>query len=167
MTKVTESDPTGKAGWSTGTKVLLGIIGIVVIVALLAVITLTVAVVGSQTATSFPYSTTYRVSLPDGEPVTIGTTRILAMTMPDGVDVSVDGIKEKLAVGQQRVISPKSARISALGVPLIDTDFEIILTYLGPSGSNALFDLNVKSSKQVPEMLVRKLLPPNMNAQPV
>ena len=167
MTNTLEKSDSGKAGWGLGTKILLGVIAIIVVVSLLAVVTLTVAVIDSQTGTSFPYTTTYRVTLPDGEPVTIGTTKILAMTMPDGVDVSVDGNKEQLAIGQERVISPRYARVQALGVPLMDTDFQITLKYLGPSGNNALFDMTVKTSKQIPEMVVRKLLPPSMNAQPI
>jgi hypothetical protein len=168
MTNPTEkSNPSGISGWSTGTKVLVGIIAVVAVVSILAVVTLTVAVIDSQTGTSFPYSTSYRVSLPDGQPVTIGTTTILVLTMPDGVDTSVDGTKEKLAVGQERVISPHFARISALGIPLIDTDFHITLKYLGSSGNTALFDMTVKTSKQVPEMVLRRLIPANMNAQPI
>jgi hypothetical protein len=167
MTNTTEKSDSGSTGWGLGTKILVGIIAVIVVVAVLAVVTLTVAVIDSQTGTSFPYSTTYRVSLPDGEPVTIGTTKILVMTMPDGVDVSVDGTKEKLAVGQERIINPRYARVSALGVPLMDTDFRITLKYLGPSGKNALFDMNIQTSKQVPEMVISKLIPPGMGAQPV
>ena len=154
-------------GLSTMTKVLLGILGLIAIVCVIAVVTLTIAVIESQTGTSFPYSTSYRVSLPDSEPVTIGNSKIIVMVMGDSVDTSVDGNKEKLAVGQERVISPHFARISALGIPLIDTDFQITLKYLGASGNNALFDLTVKTSKQVPELILRRLIPPNMNAQPI
>ena len=150
-----------------GAKVLLGAIVLVIVVALLAMFTLTVAVLDSETGASFPYSTTYRVSLPDGEPVTIGTTKILVMTIDNEAITEVDGNKEKLVVGQERVISPRYARISALGVPLMDTDFQITLKYLGTSGDNALFDMTVKTSKQVPEMVIRKLIPPGMNAVPV
>jgi hypothetical protein len=157
----------GKKGWSTGTKVLLGILGLIAVICVIAVITLTVAVIESQTGTSFPYSTSYRVSLPDGETVTIGNSKIIVMVMGDSVDTSVDGTKEKLVAGQERVISPHFARISALGVPLIDTDFQITLKYLGVSGNNALFDLTVRTSKQVPELVLRRLIPANMNAQPV
>ena len=57
------------------------------------------------------------------------------MVIGDSVDTSVDGTKEKLVVGQERVISPHFARISALGVPLIDTDFQITLKYLGFRGT--------------------------------
>jgi hypothetical protein len=167
MKNSAEKSDSGSAGWGLGTKILVGIIAIIVVVAVLAVVTLTVAVIDSQTGTSFPFSTTYRVSIPDGEPVTIGSTKILAMTMPDGVDVSVDGNKEKLAVGQERIINPRYARVSALGVPLMDTDFRITLKYLGPSGKNALFDMNIQTSKQVPEMVISKLIPPGMGAQPV
>ncbi|MFA6226029.1 MAG: hypothetical protein WC620_07625 [Methanoregula sp.] len=168
MTNTAEkSDPSGISGWSLGTKVLVGIIALVVVVSILAVITLTAAVIDSQTGTSFPYSTSYRVSLPDGQQVSIGTTKILALTMPDGVDVSVDGTKEKLTVGQERIINPHYARITVLGVPLMDADFQITLKYLGPSGSNALFDLTVRTSKQIPEMVISKLIPPSMGAQPI
>ena len=62
-----------------------------------------------------------------------------------------------LTVGQERVINPRYARVSALGVPLMDTDFRITLKYLGPSGRNALFDMNIQTSKQVPEMVISKL----------
>lgn len=168
---MTDSDEmkkmSGQSGWGTGTKILIGIVGLIVIIAVLAVVTLTVAVIESQTGTSFPYSTTYRVSLPDGEPVTIGTTKILVLTYENEAVTEVDGVKEKLVVGQERVITPRYARISALGVPLMDTDFRITLKYLGTSGDNALFDMNVQTSKQVPEMVIRKLIPQSMNAVPV
>jgi hypothetical protein len=161
----TEKSGSEKGGWSTGTKILLGIIAIVVIVSLLAVVTLTVAVIDSQTGTSFPYSTSYRVSLPDGQPVTIGSTKIVAIAIGDEVTTDVDGNKEKLTVGQERVISPHFARVSTLGIPLIDTDFQITLKYLGTSGNNDLFDLTIRTSKQIPEMVISKLIPPGMGAQ--
>ena len=156
-----------RSGLGFGTKILLGIIALIVIVALLAVVTLTVAVIDSQTGTSFPYSTTYRVSIPDGEPVTMGTTKIIVLTYESEAITEVDGVKEKLVVGQERVISPRYARVSALGVPLMDTDFQITLKYLGTSGNNALFDMNVQTSRQVPEMVISKLIPSGMNAVPV
>jgi hypothetical protein len=154
-------------GWSTGTKILVGILCLIAVVSVIAVVTLTVAVIESQTGTSFPYSTSYRVSLPDREQVTIGNTRIIVIVLGDSVDTSVDGTREILKVGQERVISPHFARISALGIPLIDTDFQITLKYLGASGNNALFDMTVRTSKQIPELVLRRLIPANMNAQPV
>ena len=156
-----------KQGWSTGTKVLVGIIALVIVIGTLAIVTLTVAVIESETGTSFPFSTTYRVSIPDGQPVTIGSTNILVMSYENEVVTEVDGVKEKLVVGQERVISPRYARVMALGIPLMETDFQITLTYLGTSGKNALFDMKVKTSKQIPEIVVSKLIPSGMNAQPV
>jgi hypothetical protein len=156
-----------KKGWGLGTKILLGLIAIVVIVAVIAVLTLTVAVLDQPTGSSFPYTTTYRVSLPDSQPITIGNSNIIVMTMGNEVDTSVDGNKERLAVGQERTISARYARISALGFPIIDTDFQIVLKYIGSSGNTALFDMRVMTSRQVPEILIRRIIPPSMNAQPI
>ena len=156
-----------KQGWSLGTRILLWLIAIVVIVAVIAVLTLTVAVIDTPTGTSFPYTTTYRVSLPDSEPISIGNSKIIVLTMGNEVDTSVDGVKERLAIGQERTISARYARISALGMPVIDTDFQIVLKYIGSSGSNALFDMRVMTSREVPEILIREIIPPRMGAQPI
>jgi hypothetical protein len=156
-----------KKGWSLGTRILLWLIALVVVVSVIAVLTITVAVLEQPTGTSFPYTTTYRVSLPDSQQVTIGNSNIMVMTMDNEVDTSVDGNKERLAIGQERTISARYARISALGVPIIDTDFQIVLKYIGPSGNNALFDMKVMTSRQVPEILIRRIIPPTMNAQPI
>jgi hypothetical protein len=157
----------GTRGWSTGTKVLLGIIALVAIISVLAVVTLTIAVLETQAGTEFPYSTNYRVTLPDGEKISIGSSSILVTTYENELIADVDGSKEKLVVGQQRVLSPRHARISVMGFPLIDTDFQITLTYLGSTGSNANFDMTVRTSQQVPELIVRRLIPASMNAQPI
>jgi hypothetical protein len=87
--------------------------------------------------------------------------------MGNEVDTSVDGSKERLAIGQERTISARYARISALGIPIMDTDFQIVLKYIGPSGTNALFDMRIMTSRQVPEMLIRHIIPPGMGAQPL
>jgi len=92
------------------------LIAIVVIVAVIAVLTLSVAVIDTPTGNSFPYTTTYRVSIPDSQPISIGSSKILVLTMGNEVDTSVDGVKERLAIGQERTISARYARISALGM---------------------------------------------------
>jgi hypothetical protein len=156
-----------KHGWGLGTKILLFLIALVVVVSVIAFLTLTVAVLDTPTGTSFPYTTTYRVSLPDSEPISIGNSKIIVLTMGNEVDTSVDGVKERLAIGQERTISARYARISALGMPVIDTDFQIVLKYIGSSGNNALFDMRVMTSRQVPEILIRQIIPPRMGAQPI
>jgi hypothetical protein len=160
------ADTKGTRGWSTGTKVLLGIVLLVIVIATLAVFTLTIAVLDTTTGTALPYSTTYRVTLPDGEPITIGSSHILVMSYNNVIMADVDGTKDTLVVGQERVTSPRHARITVMGIPLFDTDFQISLTYLGSSGENADFTMTVRTSEQVPELVLRHLIPPNMNAQP-
>lgn len=164
VTKKPESE--GKSGWSTGTKVLVGIVVLIVVVATLAVVTLTIAVIDTKVGTEFPYTTNYHVTLPDGEPITIGSSHILVTSYNNELIADVDGTKEKLVVGQQRVTSPRHAQVTVIGMPVIDTDFQITLIYLGSTGSTANFDMSVKTSTQVPELVIRRLIPPTMNAQP-
>ncbi|MDD4136544.1 MAG: hypothetical protein PHT99_01440 [Methanoregula sp.] len=166
MADITKTPESGKQGWSTGTKVLVGIIALIVVIALIAVVTLTVAVLETRTGTELPYSTNYHVTLPDGEPITIGNSHILVTSYNDELIADVDGTKEKLVVGQQRVINPRHARVMVAGLPVLDTDFQITLTYLGSTGSSANFDMTVKTSTQIPEFVISKLIPSNMNAQP-
>lgn len=158
--------PEEKAGWSTGTKALVGVIVLVLVIGTLAIFTLSVAVVESQSDSEFPYTTTYRVSLPDGVPVTIGNSHILVASYNDELFCDVDGTKEKMVVGQQRVISPRHAIVTVAGISAIETDFQITLTYLGSTGSTANFDMSVKTSRQIPEFVISKLIPSSMNARP-
>jgi len=156
-----------KQGWGLGTRILLFLIALVVILSVIAFLTLSVTVSNQANGESFPYTTTYRVSLPDSQPITIGNSQILVLTMSNEVDTSVDGQKERLAIGQERTISARHAKISALGLTVIDTDFQIVLKYIGSSGSNALFDMRIMTSRQVPEILIRQIIPPGMGAQPI
>jgi len=156
-----------KKGWGTGVKILIGIILLIFLIGTLAIITLTIGVMEKESGTSFPYITTYRVTLPDGEPVTIGSSRIIVMSIDNEMVADVDGTREKLTIGKDRVINPRHAQITVMGVPLLETDFQITLKYLGTTGKNANFDMTVKTSQQVPEMVLRRLIPANMNAQPV
>jgi len=106
MADITKTPESGKNGWSTGTKVLVGIIALVIVIAVIAVVTLTVAVLETRAGTEFPYTTNYRVTLPDGEPISIGSSRILVTSYNDELIADVDGTREKLVIGQERVISP-------------------------------------------------------------
>jgi hypothetical protein len=164
---LSEIEQKERMGWSTGTKVLVAAVAIIAIFAIVAVLTLTIAVLDSKAGTQFPYVTSYKVSLPDGDPVTIGNSRIVTMSYDNEMIADVDGTREKLVVGQERVISPRHAQVSVLGLPLIDTDFQITLIYRGTDGKNTLFDMTIRTSKQIPELVLRQLIPAKMNAQPV
>jgi len=157
-------------GRSTGgrahhTKLLLGIIaGLVIVIAAAAVLTFTMTVTTGTSGASFPYQTHYSVSLPDGNAVTIGNSRIAVMAYNGSVITDADGNREQLAVGQTRVISPRHATISIFGIPIYTADFQITLQYLGSSGSRDNFDLTVASSQKIPSFLLDRLVPSSVKA---
>ena len=80
----------------------------------------------------------------------------------------IDGDRQKLVVGEDRVISERRAIITTLGaVTLLDTHFQINLTYKGENQNRAYFDMAIHTSQQVPDVLLRRLLPPEIEAQPM
>ena len=166
---MTDLSPQGP-GRSTGgmqhnTKILLGIIaGLVIVLAIVGILTFTMSVSTDTTGASLPFATHYSVSLPDGNAVMIGSSRISVMAYNASVITDVDGNREQLAVGQTRVISPRHATISIFGVPIYSADFQLTLQYLGSSGSRDNFDLTVATSRKIPSFLLDRLVPSSVKA---
>jgi len=165
------SDPSPHApghkpgGTAPHAKLLLGIIaGLVIVIAVVGILTFTMSVSTDTTGVSLPFANHYSVSLPDGNAVTIGSSRIAVMAYNDSVTTDVDGNREQLAVGQTRVISPRHATISIFGIPIFSADFQLTLQYLGSSGSLDNFDLTVASSQKIPSFLLDRLIPSSVKA---
>jgi hypothetical protein len=71
-------------------------------------------------------------------------------------------------VGEDRVITERRAVITTLGViTLMDTNFQINITYKGDRDNRAYFDMAVQTSKQVSEILLNQLLPQEIDARPI
>jgi hypothetical protein len=153
------------AGTEHRTRLLLGIIvGLLVVLAVVGILTFTMNVSAATSGVSLPFANHYSVSLPDGNAVTIGSSRIAVMAYNDSVTTDVDGNREQLTVGQTRVISPRHATISIFGIPIFSADFQITLQYLGSSGSLDNFDLTVASSQKIPSFLLDRLIPSSVKA---
>lgn len=151
----------------TGTKIALGLIAVVIVVLIAALLTISVTTTMVGGSAGFPYTTTYAVSFPEGKTIAIGNTHILVLSYNNEMVADVDGEREKLVIGEDRVIAPRHARITTLAIPVLETDFQILLNYKGVRDERAYFDLLVKTEKQVPDYLLRRLLPGEIDARPV
>jgi hypothetical protein len=148
------------------TKILIGVIvGIIIVIIAAVLLTFSLTVTTGVSGENLPYVTHYNVALPDGEAVMIGSSRIAVMAYNNSVTTDVDGNREQLVVGQTRVISPRHAKITVLGIPLYNADFQFTLQYLGSTGTTDNFDLTVKTSQQVPTFLLDRLMPASVNAK--
>ena len=156
-----------KSGMSMKAKVILGVAGLLIIILIAAFLTISVTTTAVSGTPSFPYTTTYGVSFPEGETIAIGNTHILVLSYENEMVADIDGDREKLVVGEPRTTAPRHAHVTVLGMPVMDTDFQILLTYKGVNDNRAYFDLNVKTGNQVPDILLRRLLPPEIDARPV
>ncbi len=155
-------------GGSGGLKILLYLIVLVVIIAVVALLTLSVTVTNVAPGVSMPFTTNYGVSFPEGQTITIGNTHIIVLSNQGLIITDIDGDRQNMVVGEKRVISERRAQITTLGViTLLDTHFQIDLVYKGDRDNRAYFDMAIHTSQQVPDILLKQLLPNEIDARPI
>ncbi len=155
-------------GMGTGVKIILGIIVLAIILVAVAFLTLSVNVTNVAPGLAMPFTTNYGVSFPEGQTITIGNTHIIVLSNQGLIITDIDGDKQNMVVGEKRVISERRALITTLGViTLLDTHFQIDLVYKGERDNRAYFDMAVHTSQQVPDFLLRQLLPKEIDATPI
>jgi hypothetical protein len=157
----------GGPGGSGRFKLFLIALAVICIVALIGIYTLNVQITFSNPRATYPYTTTYDVHFPLGKPVSIGNTRMIALTAGDEMIIQVDqNPGEKILVNEERKISERKAIISLYGVPMLQTNFQIYLRYLGLDENKARFYLTVKRSDDIPQFIIDRLLPAEIDAVP-
>jgi cation transport ATPase len=155
-------------GGGSGVKIILGIILLVIILIVAAFLTLNVTVSNVAPGVAMPFTTNYGVSFPEGQTITIGNTHIIVLSNQGLIITDIDGDRQNMVVGEKRVISERRAQITTLGViTLLDTHFQIDLVYKGERDNRAYFDMAVHTSQQVPDILLRQLLPNEIDARPI
>jgi len=157
-----------KAKGGSGVKVILGVILLIIIILAAALLTLDVTVTNVAPGVAMPFTTSYGVSFPEGQTITVGNAHINVLSYQNELISDIDGDRQKLVVGEDRIISERRAVITTLGaITLMDINFEINLKYKGERDNRAYFDMAVHTSKQVPDILLRQLLPNEIDARPI
>ena len=156
-----------KTKGGSGIIIVIALIVLIVIAAAIAWFSVSATVTDVTPGIALPFTTNYAVSFPEGQTVTLGNSRINVLSAQNEVITDIDGAREKLVVGDQRVIPERRGRITIFGVTLADVNYKITLTYKGERDNRAYFDMTVQTSKQVPEMLLNRLLPGGIDARVV
>jgi len=156
-----------KGGLGTGMKIIIGVIVIILVIAAAAVLTLSVTIMSPQQGAVYPYSTNYAVSFPEGKQIAIGNTKISVLSYQDELVTDVDGDREKLVLGEDRVLAERGAKITTLGIPIIQTNFQITLNYKGEQDNRANFNMTINTQRQVPELILKGLLPAAIDARAI
>jgi hypothetical protein len=156
------------ASGGSGLKILFYLICIVIIAAVIAILTLSVSVTNVTPGNALPFTTNYGVTFPEGQSIAIGNSHISVLSYQNELISDIDGDRQKLVVGEDRVIAERRAVITTFGViKLMDTNFQINLKYKGDRDNLAYFDMAVHTSQQVPDILLRQLLPAEIHATPI
>jgi hypothetical protein len=157
-----------KEGWGMGMKIIASLAVLAIIVAAVALLTLSVSVMTPSTNYAMPFTTNYAVTFPEGQSIAIGNSHMTVLSYQNELISDIDGNRQKLVVGEDRVISERRAVITTFGViKLMDTNFQINLKYKGNRDNLAYFDMSIHTSQQVSDMLLNRLLPPEIHAQPM
>ena len=99
--------------------------------------------------------------------IQIGNIQISAISYQNSVTTDVNGNTQQLSVGQTQTIAEQHATISTLGViTILDTNFQIDLTYRGASNNRNYFDAAIHTGRQVPVWLINQILPASIDATP-
>ncbi|NLX50166.1 MAG: hypothetical protein GXY82_09945 [Methanospirillum sp.] len=144
----------------------LAAVAVLLFAAILAVLTFTVAIEDSVGDPAYPFTVSYDVVFPNAERVEIGNISIVAIPSRDNVTLSVDKVRHDIALGERRRISSKHANVTTLTIPLLSFDFTLDAEYRGMLGQDANFALEVRTSDQVPQFVIDRLLPARVKARP-
>jgi len=155
-------------GWGMGVKIIASLAILAIIVAVVGLLTLSVSVMTPSTNYALPFTTNYAVTFPEGQAIAIGSSQMTVLSYQNELISDIDGDRQKLVVGEDRVISQRRALITTFGVvKLMDTNFQINLKYKGNRDNLAYFDMSIHTSQQVSDMLLNRLLPAEIHAQPM
>lgn len=163
----------GEGGYGSGSPhnwLIAGAIILLIIVGISVAAVLTLTVHPDQPATpelSYPYSTTFKASLPDGEPVQVGTLDILALTTGDRAAFKIGERREEMVKGETREIGARTATVQSLGIRIFETGYRLSVTWTGKEGEDALFRIVLQTSRQVPDWLLSRILPSSITIEPI
>ncbi|MDO9550615.1 MAG: hypothetical protein Q7J03_06530, partial [Methanoregula sp.] len=147
---------------------ILSLVVLAIIVAAIGFLTLSVSVMTASPGNALPFTTNYAVTFPEGQPIAIGNSHITVLSFQNEIISDIDGNRQKLTEGEDRVIEERRALITTFGViTLVDTNFQINLKYKGNRDNLAYFDMAIHTSQQVPGILLNQLIPPEIHAQPM
>jgi hypothetical protein len=149
-------------------KYLIYVIVLALVLIVVAWFSLNVTVTNVLPGNALPFTTNYGVSFPEGQTITVGNTHISVLSYQNELISDIDGDRQKLVVGEDRIIAERRAVITTLGaITLLDTNFRIDLKYKGERDNRAYFDMAVHTSRQVPDILLKQLLPAEIDARPI
>jgi hypothetical protein len=143
------------------------VLAAIIIAGVAAILTLTILPdQPGMKGVSLPYSTTFHVSLPEGEKVSIGNLDILTLRTGDRIALKIGESREEMVMGEEREISDRNATIMIFGQPFFETGYRLMATWTGMKNDRALFIITLKTSRQVPDWLISRVIPADIQASP-
>jgi hypothetical protein len=158
-------------GWLREHRLLIAILIIIILViglAFAAILTLTISPDNpGNPGAAYPYKTSFQVSLPEGQTVKIGDLPLTALSYGRQITLKIGDRREEMKSGEVREIADRTAVIKMFGKPVFETGYRLSATWTGIINNQAQFKVSLQTSRQVPDWLVRRMLPTDIQASPV
>lgn len=114
----------------------------------------------------YPFSSTYSVQIPEGSTYSIGGLKLVLLNMDGELIMKVGDKKERMTPGETKIISERRMRITTLGLPVLDLNYQLSSEYRGTNGNISSFHVTLKSSRQIPSPLIRWIVPSPIRIDP-
>ena len=153
-----------RRGWIAAAVILI----IVIVIASSAYLSITVNPdIPPPPEAVLPYRATYEVLIPEGQDLAIGNTDILILSTGPELTMKIGDRREEFVVGQTKTITERDALVTVLGFRVFEMTYRIDATYQGMTGDQADFFLILFTSQPVPDILIQRLLPGQIQLRPV
>ena len=96
----------------------------------------------------------------------IGDLDILALQTGERIALKIGSKREEMIPGEPREIADRNATIAILGQPVFQTGYRLSVTWTGMSGTRALFNVTLHTSRQVPDWLISRVIPQEIQTSP-
>jgi hypothetical protein len=103
-----------KGSSRTGMKIVLLLIVLAIAAVAIAWFSVSVTITEVTPGIALPFTTNYAVSFPEGQTITLGNSHITVLSLQNEVITDIDGNREKLVVGEQRIIPERRGKITAM-----------------------------------------------------
>lgn len=141
-------------------NVVIGVVGLIVVIVLVGWFTMSLDVtLPAKNDVVYPFTTTYDMKAPDGQNLMIGNTPFLALITGNTVNLKVGDSVSTLAVGDSKTITEKRAVVKMYGATVFDVNYRMDVTYRGAVNGSPDFYLIVKTTTPIPQFLIDRMLP--------
>jgi hypothetical protein len=123
------------------------------------VLTLTIAPDAPAVSGGYPHSSTYEILIPEGQILKAGDLEFIVLKTGEGIALKIGDRREEMILGELRDTKDRTLTIGALGRTILETRYRLRASWDGMRDGNAVFRVTLQSEEQIPDWILRPIIP--------